>query len=116
ALAVRTAVERNNPGHSLELVNDHEVVLRLEELHGVARQHSAWETGGHAEVAGRVMTRGAGARFQKRFAARLERREPRAIEKGLPRSSALVTLEVGRPLVRAGKVRLSVRRSGDGSG
>jgi hypothetical protein len=84
-------VEGNHPAHALELVHHHEVVLGLEELHGVGRQHPPREAGGHAEVARLVVARIAGARLEERLAARPERREALAVEDRGRRAAPLVT-------------------------
>ena len=109
-LAVRAAVERDDPGHPLELVDHHQIVLRLEELHRVAGEHSAGEPGRQAEVARLVVARHAGARLEERLAAGLERREPLPVEDGRGRPAAFVALEVRRPLIRAREIGLAVRR------
>src|SRR5579863_10566124 len=70
--AMRTPVQRNDPGHALEFMHDHQVVLVLHELHGIGRQHSRWEAGRHTKLAGLVMPWIAGGWFKERHAARLE--------------------------------------------
>ena len=109
ALAVRAPVERDDPGHPLELVDHHQVVLRLEELHRVAGEHAAGKPRGQAEVARLVVARHAGPRLEERLAAGLERREPLPIEDGRGRPAPLVALQVRRPLIRAREVGLAVR-------
>src|SRR5580765_8814448 len=106
---MRTSVERNDAGVPLELVDDDEGVLRLEPLHGVARENAAGESRGQAEVARLVVTRIARARLDEVLAARLERREVLLVEHRRRRAAALLAGQIRRPLIRAGEVRLAVR-------
>src|SRR6185436_13527644 len=81
-LAMLASVQRDHPRHALELVHHDQVVLGLEELHGIGREHPGRKSGGHTEIARLVVTRIAGARFEERLATGFEGREVLTVKDG----------------------------------
>src|SRR5579859_205255 len=74
SLAMRAAIERDDTGHALEFVDNDEIILVLDKLDGVGREHTRGESSRHAKLARFIMARIAGGRFKERHTAGFERR------------------------------------------
>ena len=110
---VRPAVERDDALHTLELVQDDQVIARLRELHRVRGQHPRRETGRHAKRARLIVARIAGARLEERLAVGEERRKVLTVEDRGRAAARGRTRQRARPLVDAVEIGLAARRARD---